>query len=244
MHTQRDFNQEYKDSQLRKYAYDFDTVLRQYMMRTFQPLLAQGKALEMGCYKGEMTEMFAQHYDDLTVIEASDELVQIAQGRVGNKVKFLTSMFESATVAAETFDAIFLIHTLEHLDNPVEVLSLAKSWLTTKGRLFIAVPNANAPSRQIAVKMGLITHNAAITEGERKHGHTVTYSLDTLERDASAAGLNIIQRGGVFFKSLANYQFDRLMGTDILSDGYLEGCYKLGQVYPDLCASIYLVCTK
>jgi hypothetical protein len=35
-----------------------------------------------------------------------------------------------------------------------------------------------------------------------------------------------------------------LMNTDIISKEYLDGCYKLGMIYPDLCASIYLICGK
>jgi len=90
--------------------------------------------------------------------------------------------------------------------------------------------------------MGLIPHNAAITPAESAHGHRITYSLDTLERDAIAAGLRVVHRSGIFFKALANFQWDRLLNTDIISAEYLAGCYKLGQQYPDLCASIFLLC--
>ena len=47
-----------------------------------------------------------------------------------------------------------------------------------------------------------------------------------------------------FFKALANFQWDRLLQTDIVSQEYLEGCYKLGQQYPDLCSSIFLMCER
>ena len=112
------------------------------------------------------------------------------------------------------------------------------------GRFFLVCPNANAPSRQIAVKMGLISHNAAVTPAEAEHGHRCTYTLDTLERDATAAGLKVVHRSGIFFKALANFQWDRLLQTDIISKEYLEGCYKLGHIYPDLCSSIFLVCER
>lgn len=235
----RNYNAEYQDG-TRKYAYEFDSVLRGYMMRALDPFMPAGKALEMGCYKGEVTEMLAARYADLTVIEASDELVAVARARVPS-ASFLVSTFESATLTAR-YDAIFLIHTLEHLDDPAGVLRRVNRWLSDRGRLFIVVPNANAPSRQIAVQMGLISHNAAITPAERDHGHRATYSLDTLERVALDGGLRIVHRGGVFFKPLANYQFDKLMGGDVITDAYLEGCYQLGMHYPDLCASVYLVC--
>ena len=111
-------------------------------------------------------------------------------------------------------------------------------------RCFLVCPNANAPSRQITVKMGIISHNSAVTASEKKHGHRITYTLDTLERDAWAAGLNVVHRSGIFFKALANFQWDKLLGTDIISLEYLEGCYQLGQQYPDLCYSIFLMCEK
>jgi len=144
-----------------------------------------------------------------------------------------------------TKSTIIFTHVLEHLDNPVAILKrINDEWLSERGRLFIVCPNANAPSRQIAVKMGLISHNSAVTPAEKEHGHRITYSLDTLERDAVAAGLNVVHRSGIFFKALANFQWDKLLLTDIISKEYLDGCYKLGQQYPDLCSSIFLLCEK
>ena len=61
---------------------------------------------------------------------------------------------------------------------------------------------------------------------------------------AVAAGLAVVLRSGVFFKALANFQWDWLLQTEIVSQDYLEGCYKLGQQYPDLCSSIYLMCER
>jgi 2-polyprenyl-3-methyl-5-hydroxy-6-metoxy-1,4-benzoquinol methylase len=138
-----------------------------------------------------------------------------------------------------------LTHVLEHLDDPVRLLrKIKEEWLAEGGRLFLVCPNANAPSRQIAVKMGLISHNAAVTVSEAEHGHRITYSLDTLESDAVAAGLKVVIRSGIFFKALANFQWDQLLQTDIISQDYLDGCYALGQIYPNLCSSIFLMCEK
>ena len=243
--SKRDYNKEYQDNTERKYSYDFDTILRKYMLEAVKPFINNynSPALEMGCFKGDFTELLEKDFKNLTVIEASDELVEFTKQRVGGNVKFITSTFEDYDGNSQ-YDYIFLMHTLEHLDEPVEVLRQTKQWLNNSGKLFLICPNANAPSRQIAVKMGLITHNAAVTPGEKEHGHRNTYSLDTLEREAYLAGLNTIHRTGIFFKALANYQWDRLLQTDIISKEYLDGCVKLGHQYPDLCASIMLVCTK
>lgn len=239
----RDYNQEHPETADKKYFYDFDAILRRYMMRTFEPFIVSGKGLELGCYQGDFTAIIAQRLPDLTVVEASDDLIAHTRNRLQNKPKFVHSTFETFE-PVERYDSIFLVHTLEHLDDPVAVLRAINGWLSERGRLFLAVPNANAASRQIAVKMGLISHNAAVTDSERTHGHRGTYSLDTLERDATAAGLKVAQRGGVIFKPLANFQFDKALAEGIISEDYIEGCYQLGTVYPDLCASVYLICEK
>ncbi len=243
--TKRDFNKEFNDNVGRKYSYNFDyDVMNPFMIKSFHPFFVPGKLLELGSFKGEFTKRYLPYFDDVTCVEASDVAVQEAKKLHGDKVKFVNSMFEDADLP-EKYENIVMTHVLEHVDDPVKVLKRVNDeWLADGGKFFLACPNANAPSRQIAVKMGLITHNAAVTPAEEAHGHHVTYSLDTLERDAKAAGLKVVHRSGVFFKALANFQWDKLLNTDIVSDEYLEGCYQLGQQYPDLCSTIYLVCEK
>lgn len=239
----RDYNTEYKDVSGRKYSYDFDDILRNYMMKTFEPFLPNGNALELGCFQGKVTGLLVNYFKDLTVVDAASDLIEIVNDTYKGKIKPVCSTFEDYE-PKEKFDAIFLIHTLEHLDNAQFVLKKVKSWLSDNGKFFVAVPNANAPSRQIAVKMGLIQHNQAVTEAEREHGHRKTYAFDTLEREVVDAGLKVSVRGGVFFKGLANYQFDQAISAGIVSEQYLDGCYALGMQYPDLCASIYLICNN
>jgi GNAT superfamily N-acetyltransferase/2-polyprenyl-3-methyl-5-hydroxy-6-metoxy-1,4-benzoquinol methylase len=245
MNGRRDYNVEMQDVNDHKYAYAFDfDVMHPYMIRSFQPFFNKGSLLELGSFKGDFTRRLLPYFDDVTCVEASDVAIDDARKKLGSNVKFVNSGFEKTTLP-KRYDNIVLTHVLEHLDDPVLVLKrINGEWLAEKGRLFLACPNANAPSRQIAVKMGLITHNVAVTPAEAEHGHRCTYTLDTLERDAVAAGLKVMHRSGIFFKALANFQWDRLLQTDIISKEYLEGCYKLGQQYPDLCSSIFLLCER
>jgi SAM-dependent methyltransferase len=245
MNDKRDYNVEGKDTTDHKYAYGFDfDVMHPYMIRSFEPFFRPGSLLELGSYKGDFTRRFLDRFDDVTCVEASDAAMAEARRALGDRVQYVNALFETATLPRR-YDNIVLTHVLEHLDDPVRVLKrINDEWLAEGGRFFLVCPNANAPSRQIAVKMGLITHNAAVTPAEAEHGHRCTYTLDTLERDAVAAGLNVVHRSGIFFKALANFQWDRLLQTDIISPAYLEGCYKLGQLYPDLCSSIFLMCER
>ncbi|WP_411288342.1 class I SAM-dependent methyltransferase [Phenylobacterium sp.] len=237
----RVLNEEFAETEARKYAYDFDYRMHDYMLRTFRDLLPPGRALELGCFEGEFTKKLAAIFSDLTVVEGSSDLIGVARTKAPPPVAFVLSRFE-AFQPEQRFDAVFLIHTLEHMDAPVDLLKRIGTWLTPQGRLFLVVPNAHAASRQIAVEMGLIAEPTAVTEGEYLHGHRRTYNAQTLLADVQAAGLRPLETGGVFFKPFANFQFDKLMKTDIVGDGYMEGCFKLGRKHPDLCASIYAIC--
>lgn len=244
MKEMRNYDQEFADSMKRRYAYDFDYRMHGYMMRVFEGHLVQDRALELGCYKGEFTAALKQWFGKLTVVEASRELIDEAGIRVGGGVSFLHSTFEQADLPEGSFDSVFLIHTLEHLDDPVSVLKKIGRWLSPAGKLFVAVPNANALSRQLAVKMGLVDFNAAITRGESEHGHRNTFALDTLEHTLNKSGLHIVETGGIFLKPFANFQFDLMLRHEVINEAYLDACFELGKKYPDFCASIYAVCTR
>lgn len=245
MNNRRNYNIELKDTADHKYAYGFDfDVMHPFMLKSFIPFFKEGNFLELGSFKGDFTRRFLPYFDDITCVEASDEAIEIAKKEFGSSVKFINSLFETVTLPTK-YDNIVLTHVLEHIDDPIALMKrINDEWLSDNGRFFLVCPNANAPSRQIAVKMGLISHNSAVTRAEKEHGHNITYTFDTLERDAKAAGLKVVHRSGIFFKALANFQWDSLLQTDIISPEYLEGCFQLGQQYPDLCSSIFLMCEK
>lgn len=245
MTADRNYNRELHDTADHKYAYSFDfDVMHHYMLKSFEPFFRRGTLLELGSHEGTFTRRFLPLFDDITCVEASDQALFRARRELEGKVNFFNARFETV-VLPDRYDHVVLTHVLEHLDDPVGLLKrINTEWLSDTGRLFLVCPNATAPSRQIAVKMGLISHNAAVTPAEAEHGHRVTYTLDTLERDALAAGLKVVHRSGIFFKALANFQWDRLLATDIVSPAYLDGCYQLGQQYPELCSSIFLLCEK
>ncbi len=241
----RNYDKELKDVPGHRYAYNFDfDAMHPFMIRSFEPYFRRGNALELGSYTGNFTKLLLSFFKKITCVDASHEAIEEAKRIFRNRVTFIHSTFEMANLPSK-YDNIILTHVLEHVDNPLIILKrINQEWLSEKGRLFLVCPNANAPSRQIAVKMGLISHNTAVTAQEKRHGHRRTYTLGTLERDAKSAGLKVVHRSGIFFKALANFQWDRLLKTDIISPEYLEGSYQLGLEYPDLCSSVFLVCEK
>jgi ribosomal protein S18 acetylase RimI-like enzyme len=247
---ERDYNSELKDTNNHKYAYNFDfDVIHPYMIKSFQPHFVEGNCLELGSFKGDFTKRLLPHFSSITCVEASSVALSESKKKLdkcgaGSQIEWVEGLFNDVKLP-QKYDNIILTHVLEHIDNPIELLNkINNEWLSNKGKLFIVVPNANAPSRQIAVKMGLIEQNTSITPSEKEHGHKITYTLDVLESHAVKSRLNVTNRSGIFFKALANFQWDQLLQTDIISKEYLDGCFALGQQYPDLCSSIMLVCKK
>jgi len=237
----RNFDMEFEDNQSRSYAYDFDWIIRDYLLqRVSKNLHVTGLTLEIGAYLGDMTEQILKRFPNLSVLEGSSQLCNRLVQRFGSQINLTCATIEEVVIE-EKFDTIFLVHTLEHLDEPISSLRRISSWLKDNGNLVIAVPNAEALSRQIAVKMGLIESNCSVTPGEYEHGHRRTYNMDLLQSHVRSAGLNILDSGGVIVKPLANGQFDEALKSGLVSHEYIKGCDVLAREFPTLSASIYVI---
>ena len=240
--TERNFDAEARDNDGRRYAYDIDWTVRRFMLDRFEPWIdLTGATLEAGSYEGEMTQQILARVGQLDALEASADMCRALRRRFPAGVTVIEGRIEDHA-GARRYSNVFLIHTLEHVDDPVDVLRHLGSLLAPGGRLFVAVPNGGALSRQIAVQMGLIAHNTAITDGEARQGHQRTYMLDTLMRDIRSAGLAVRDAGGVLVKPLANFQIDRALEAGIMDDAFLVACERLAVVHPALASSIYAVC--
>jgi 2-polyprenyl-3-methyl-5-hydroxy-6-metoxy-1,4-benzoquinol methylase len=218
----------------------FDAAMRGYMMRTLEPWLADGPCLQVGCAHGDQTSVLAERFPDLTVLEPVPRFLNQTRERIGDRAVFVRALVETFETDRR-FDTIIFSHVLEHVLDPAASLARLGSLLTRTGRLFVIVPNAEAPSRRIAVKMGVLAHLEALSQDDQAAGHRRVYRLDTLCRDVLGAGLSIEHSGGVFYKPLANFQFNALMGGPLIADAFMEGCFQLGREHPTSCASIFVV---
>jgi 2-polyprenyl-3-methyl-5-hydroxy-6-metoxy-1,4-benzoquinol methylase len=224
-------------------AAPFDLAMRHFMMRSFAPWFGEGPALQVGCAHGDQTSLLVERFADLTVVEAAAEFIDHTRARLGERARYVQCLVEDYA-PAQRFETILFSHVLEHVADPVAVLSHLGGLLTPTGRLFVVVPNAEAPSRRIAVKMDVLAHLEALSADDIAAGHRRVYRLDTLARDVAAAGLPIETTGGIFFKPLANFQLNALIGGPLIGDPFLEGCYRLGQERPADCASIYAIARR
>jgi 2-polyprenyl-3-methyl-5-hydroxy-6-metoxy-1,4-benzoquinol methylase len=216
-------------------------VMRRLTLRTFAPWMNGGRALEMGCADGVLTELISQQVDHLDVVDGAREFLKKAQQRELANVRFIYSLFEEFE-PDQQYDYAFVTFVLEHVQSPVAILERVRVALKPQGRLFVVVPNARALSRQLARRMGLLRELAELTPNDRDHGHRRVYDRESLNRDLQAAGFEPVSQGGLFLKLLADFQMDELIHRKILRQDHFEGLYQLGLEYPDLCGALFAVC--
>ena len=155
---------------------NFDKRLIRFRYETIQPKLVGSRGLELGPAAGSMTKFLVNDFEELTIVEGSKSLLnEIPDYPNIQKVHSLFEKFKPRGV----YDSIIMEHILEHVENPVELLKLAKSWLSPKGRLFAGVPNGNSIHRLAGVKMGLLSHQCELGDRDQSLGHRRVYTKET-----------------------------------------------------------------
>lgn len=215
-------------------------LMRHLEMRVFKPYVNRGRALELGCEIGYMSELIAPLVDQLDIVDASELFLDRTRARNIPNARFFCSLFEEY-VAEQPYEAVFASHVLEHLLDVQQVLKQVKAQMSPTGYLLVAVPNARAMSRQLARHMGLINDLYELTPNDLRGGHRRVYDRVTLNRELETAGFDVVALGGIFFKPLADFQMDKMIDSGILGEPQLEGLYRMGNEYPDMCADVYAI---
>ncbi|MEO1138442.1 MAG: class I SAM-dependent methyltransferase [Pseudomonadota bacterium] len=212
-----------------------DTVL--YSHQIFKRHFRGTTMLEMGPAEGVMTQFLAQSDFELSAVEGAELFCKDLKQRYPD-MEVHHSLFEDFQ-PTKRFDNIVLGHVLEHVEDPVDILSRAREWLTEDGIILAAVPNARSLHRQAAVLMGLLSFEQEMNEADRHHGHRRVYTPETFRRDFMQAGLNIEVFGGYWMKPVSNKQIE-----DTWTPEMLNAFMKLGERYPDISGEIYIVASK
>ncbi|MEW6132909.1 MAG: class I SAM-dependent methyltransferase [Pseudomonadota bacterium] len=212
-----------------------DTILHSYTI--FKRFIKGKTLLEMGPAEGVMTDRLVTLGLDMTVVEGSDSFAKSLAKRHPN-IEVTHSLFEDFK-PKKKFDNIILGHVLEHVADPVAILSQAREWLSDDGIILAAVPNARSLHRQAAVIMGMLSFEEELNDADRHHGHRRVYTPETFRRDFLSAGLDIQVFGGYWLKPLSNKQIEEQWTPQML-----EAFMILGERYPDIAGEIYVVASR
>lgn len=216
----------------------FDNRLTIYSAMSLEPFFRGSRALEVGAADGQMTEILLRSFAELTVVEGSETYCKTLHKKFGSQIQLYCALIESFDIEKK-FDTILLAHILEHVEDPIYVLTHMGKFLADNGRILIAVPNANSFHRLVAVKMGLLNTPDQFSERDKKLGHRRIYTMESLLNDIRIAGFKTDATGGIFFKPLTNKQIE-----DVWTDQMMDGFYELGKDFPGYAAEIFAVCHR
>lgn len=182
-----------------------DTKVQYWSILKLLCLIKDDNVLEMGCGDGIWTNEVVSRFGHTSVIDISCKLLSNAKEKHGDKITTYQSYFEEFTPPSSTrFSTIIASHILEHVVDPICVLSKMKEWLTPDGVIITIVPNANSYHRQLSVLMNIQKSIYDFSPSDQAVGHLRVYDLNTFKQDVALAGLTISYERGFFLKTLPN----------------------------------------
>jgi SAM-dependent methyltransferase len=146
--------------------------------RGLAPHLKPGdRILDAGAGGGEVVYVLRRFGFEATGLEPDEQYARHAREALGVPVE--TGFVQDASFPSGAFDAVTMYHALEHVEDPLAILTRIRSWIAGHGLLLIEVPNVEARS---------------IAPGHRFHfAHFYNFSRATLEALGRRAGFEPVQ---------------------------------------------------
>lgn len=143
-----------------------------------------GHILEVGGGNGFfLEEAIRMGFDSVEGVEPSIAAVRMASPEIRKYMR--VSMFDHNSVANNSADVIAIFHTLDHMEQPSELLKTSYQKLRSGGKIVIAVHNATAMSARV------LKNRSPIFDIE----HTYLFSPKTLRLALETAGFeNVVVR--------------------------------------------------
>ena len=138
------------------------------------------RILDVGCGPGTVLSLLRKKGFQVAGVDFSARAAEIARKEHG--IEVAVGPLEKLSFPAEGFDVVVLLHTLEHVPNPREVLGEVIRVLKPQGRVVVQVPNIDSVQFQFF--------------GARWYGldvprHLIDYSRSSLLRLLSRSGFDV-----------------------------------------------------
>jgi 2-polyprenyl-3-methyl-5-hydroxy-6-metoxy-1,4-benzoquinol methylase len=138
-----------------------------------------GEILEIGCGAGEILRLLKAKGADVFGIEPHPDSAETARQ---HGIQVLADRLESLGDFDATFDTILFSFSLEHTEDPVAMLTSARTLLAPHGKLLIFTHNFNCLSRLVF---------GPSWSGWHLPYHTYLFTADTLGRMLARAGYRV-----------------------------------------------------
>ena len=161
------------------------------------------KILDIGCGGGILSEAMAKKGADVTGIDVSAEVINIAQQHAKQNNLTICYQLISAEALAqqqpEHFDVITCMELLEHVPDPSSIIQACATLIKPNGTLFFSTVNRNLKSYLTAI-IGAEYIFHLLPKGT--HDYSKLIRPSELSRWASRAGLTLKDMSGIRYKFL------------------------------------------
>lgn len=216
------------------------TYLYKYRYEIVRKRMVGPKVLEVGVGSADLTNWLSEDGRfEIVSIDGSQLVLDAAFDKVSHpeRVNFVHTFFEEFD-SNIMFDDILVTNSLEHVDNPVNLLRHMKKFLNPLGRLHITVPNAMSIHRMLGKEMGMLEYEHSLNCYDIEVGHQRVYVIDLLKKDVYLSGFAVIDQDGIMLKPLPDLQ----MCT--YDEEVMKGLAAMGHRLPELAAEIYFCCME
>ncbi|HEV7780586.1 MAG TPA: class I SAM-dependent methyltransferase [Chitinophagaceae bacterium] len=217
-----------------QYDFDNDILLNWYPQRILDQVKGAGSLLELGLGHGFTTTIFSKHFSRHVVLDGSGAVIANFKARYPGCAADIVETYFEEFKSEDRFDLVVMGFILEHVDDPVRILSHFKKFLAPGGRMFISVPNAEVLNRRLGHIAGLLPDMQELSENDHVLGHQRYYTVQTLTEDVNAAGYSIVKMEGIYLKPFTTSQILSLNFDKKIINALCE----VGINYPELCCGI------
>ncbi len=175
--------------------------------------------------------------DAYTIVEGSG--LRIAElresARLAPGVEVVHGYFEDYRPPAP-LDAVEMGFVLEHVLDPAALLERYASFLSPRGVVAIAVPNARSLHRLVGQRAGLLDDLYRLSDHDRALGHRRYFDKPRLVELVQGAGLRVRACEGILLKPFTTAQ----LGVLGLEDRVRQALCAVAEDHPDIANAIYL----
>lgn len=142
-------------------SYPYMEEVNEGIVREFRRLLpVTGKALDVGCGRGQLGEAVRELGWDVWGVENSREACATAKGRLNGLVEADLNDLETVRrgLGEQTFDALIFSDVLEHVYDPRTVLENYLTFVKPGGRVFVSVPNFVVWTNRLKLTFGCVDY--------------------------------------------------------------------------------------
>lgn len=211
-----------------------DLMMNWYPQRVFKRAGHVSRLLELGLGHGYTVPFFSKMCDHHTVVEGSPKVIEHFKANNNWYGGALYADYFETYKPHTALDLIVMGFVLEHVDDPVSLLTRYREFLAPKGRIWIAVPNAKSLNRRLGLEMGMIGNIYDLNATDHILGHKRNFCRDTLRDTIEASGGRVTHEEGLYLKPLPLGVLKQLENFE----ANMQAMMAVGVNFPDLCVGL------